>query len=517
MCQNLIWATQQKRKPTRWNIRLIDGEAEQLLGELHLKYDPSPESKRLPFVAEALGGSGGGNLIYVNGAADAEKAANQLFDLVPRESGPLSQEIIDLIELTRRTVHTNYALSRVLERGIAFHYGNMPLILRLGIERLFKLDRLRFLVCTSTLLEGVNLPCRNIFVRGPQKGRGHAMTPSDFWNLAGRAGRWGKEFQGNIVCIDADQANVWKTYGAPRRRARSRIHRTVDQVASEPSKIADFIRAGTPREIAAQSPALEQYVSYAWAYWRQNRSLDGFPAARSISESDAVKVAEQIERADKSLTLPDEVIIRNQGISPIAMQSLFEYFAERGRSLDEYLPAAASSNDAVESYVRIIERINGYLAVNVFGVTNPRRFQLALLIVGWMRGYPLARLISSWIGSLEKRKKPVRLAAEIRSVMSDVENVARFIAPKYIGCYVDVLRAFFAANHHNEYESQLSDISLQLELGASTPTQISLIGLGLTRTTAVEIAGLIANSELDKGGVLVGLQSNAGRRLIYQI
>ena len=28
---------------------------------------------------------------------------------------------------------------------------------------------------------------------------GHPMEPHDFWNLAGRAGRWGDEFQGNII------------------------------------------------------------------------------------------------------------------------------------------------------------------------------------------------------------------------------------------------------------------------------------------------------------------------------
>ena len=37
------------------------------------------------------------------------------------------------------------------------------------------------------------------------------MTEIDFWNLAGRAGRQGKEFQGNIICIDTEHTNVCKT------------------------------------------------------------------------------------------------------------------------------------------------------------------------------------------------------------------------------------------------------------------------------------------------------------------
>jgi replicative superfamily II helicase len=103
-----------------------------------------------------------------------------------------------------------------VETGVAFHFGNMPSLMRQEIERLFRIGKLRFLVCTSTLVEGVNLSCRTIVVRGPRKGMGNPMEPHDFWNLAGRAGRWGDEFQGNIVCLDPDDRRAWPG-GVPSR------------------------------------------------------------------------------------------------------------------------------------------------------------------------------------------------------------------------------------------------------------------------------------------------------------
>jgi len=131
------------------------------------------------------------------------------------------------------------------------------------IERLFRSGKIRLLVCTSTLVEGVNLSCRTIVLRGPQKGRGRPMEAHDFWNLAGRAGRWGNEFQGNIVCIDPNNATAWPN-GVP-ARARYPIRRETDNVVSR-SQLR-FIRQRdtmSARDLAAASQ-LEQVMAYLLA------------------------------------------------------------------------------------------------------------------------------------------------------------------------------------------------------------------------------------------------------------
>ena len=127
----------------------------------------------------------------------------------------------------------------------------MPSLIRLEVERLFRSGKIRFLVCTSTLIEGVNLSCRTIVLRGPRKGIGHPMEAHDFWNLAGRAGRWGDEFQGNIICIDPQNATAWPC-GVP-ERARYPIKRESDAVIELGDSLADYLdrraelRLGRPR------------------------------------------------------------------------------------------------------------------------------------------------------------------------------------------------------------------------------------------------------------------------------
>ncbi|GAG19438.1 unnamed protein product, partial [marine sediment metagenome] len=259
-------------------------------------------------VAFSLGNPKGGNVIYVNGAADAEKTAKQLYDLIGDKHGSSDdKEICDLIELIHKTIHRDYSLGYVLSRGVAFHYGNMPLLIRTEIERLFRNNKIKYLVCTSTLIEGVNMPCQSIFVRGPTKGRGRPMSPSDFWNLAGRAGRWGKEFQGNVVCVDAKRENVWRN-GAPKKRAKFPISRTSDKVLLQSDEFLSFIENYTPRDEARRKPDLEYVFSYVVSSHIRNNGISSAIWAHRFSEELIFTLNDRIAEIVKNLKTPQEVV-----------------------------------------------------------------------------------------------------------------------------------------------------------------------------------------------------------------
>lgn len=197
--QNLLYVSQVPRKIREWQIHLCTVKNTILLGKIVMTDRPTTELHKIVHTAYQISNRGG-CLIYSNGAADAEDTANLLYDLLPeceRDS-----EIEELVKLVQSTIHTQYVLAKVLSKGIAFHYGNMPLLIRNEIERLFSIGKIEYLICTSTLLEGVNLPAKSIIIRKPSRGRGNPLNQNDFWNLAGRAGRLGKEYSGNIFCIE---------------------------------------------------------------------------------------------------------------------------------------------------------------------------------------------------------------------------------------------------------------------------------------------------------------------------
>lgn len=194
--QNLIFVNQVRRKPRRYSLSLVYEGDEREVGEIELPLAPDGVGQKVPLIAAAIGGVSTGNLVFANGPAEAEKFARTIFDALREEPAIESDAVEELVDFSKGVVHERFQLAEFAKRGIAFHYGDMPLVLKAKVEELFKQGEIRYLVCTSTLLEGVNLPCRNLFVRAPRKGQKMHMPMPDFWNLAGRAGRWGTEFQG---------------------------------------------------------------------------------------------------------------------------------------------------------------------------------------------------------------------------------------------------------------------------------------------------------------------------------
>ncbi|WP_262481498.1 helicase-related protein, partial [Campylobacter concisus] len=142
-------------------------------------------------------------LIYCNDPGEAEKRALLLTEKI--NNIDTDDEIIGLINFIKEDIHKDYSIIQCLKKGIAYHYGYMPSSIRAEIERLANIGKLRFVFCTSTLLQGVNLPAKNIIISRPNKGKNQPMNRADFLNLIGRAGRLLYEFQGNIWCIEPNQ------------------------------------------------------------------------------------------------------------------------------------------------------------------------------------------------------------------------------------------------------------------------------------------------------------------------
>lgn len=499
--QNLIWVSQVSLKPLKWNIDLCLGEDLIPLGKFELPYRPTHESKRQPLIAYTLADKSGGNLIYVNGPADAEKTALILKDL-QGDTITKDTEIIELTKLVRKVINKNYSLALTLERGIGFHYGNMPLLIRTEIERLFREGKIRFLVCTSTLMEGVNLPAKSIFIRGPKKGQGKPMGEIDFWNLAGRAGRQGKEFQGNVICIDPNVPKVWKEQ-PPRLRRRYPIRRTIDEVVEKDSvTMLKFIENNTPRNEASARPEIESAFVYFLSEHLRYNSLENSPISSLYDKSFIAQLTNLFKNILDKIEFPKGIIYKNPGISPLAQQDLLNYFKGFDRNLDELIPALPESNDAVENYTHIVGRISKFLSGDPHILNKPH----AILIVNWMRGYTLARIIdNNWKHWKEKGKK--NLPTVIRDTMRDVEEFVRFKFAKYSSCYVDLLRFYFQSIDKPDLIKRLPQLNIWLEFGASQDTQISLMGLGLSRTSAIAVSEFISNDNLSPKECLKWLNS----------
>lgn len=316
------------------------------------------------------------------------------------------------------------------------------------------------------------------------------MSAGDFWNLAGRAGRWGKEFQGNIVCVDAASPRVWPD--PPRKRELQTLHRASDPSLQDVRPLLDYIAAGAPAAQAREEPMLEAVFSLLASRMLTAGTLDGLPA---LAPADVPQLQQAIVGAIETVELPAELLLRHAGIGPLALGRLHAYFRAAPDWRNLLLPAAGDE-DPLQPYMNALAICHEILGAK-FG-NDKWRFVVALLIVDWMRGLPLSVIIGKRVKWARQNRPNFKLPTEIRGTMKDVETVARFQAPKYLGCYLDVLSWHLRSIGEDEAADELPDVSMMLELGVSRTTEVSLMALGLSRTSAVSLSEFITEGDLSR-------------------
>jgi hypothetical protein len=110
------------------------------------------------------------SIVYADAQGQCETIAGILTELAGDELSS-SPELEELSRFIKDHVHPKYSLADTVQKGVGFHYGYIPSLVRKEIERAFDIGSLRFIVCTTTLLKGVNLPARNIFMTRPKVGK----------------------------------------------------------------------------------------------------------------------------------------------------------------------------------------------------------------------------------------------------------------------------------------------------------------------------------------------------------
>ena len=153
-----------------------------------------------------------------------QKLANNLYERV-KDNPPCNMDA--LIRYADRLPTSAILDRQLLLAGIGVHHRDVSQHVRKIVEQAARQGDLRYLVCTSTLLEGVDFSTRTVLMIYPRRGR---TLPSieTLRNLEGRAGRGGVHTSGRLVifCKDFSAANsMLKLF-------RSQLSPTVSQLGS---------------------------------------------------------------------------------------------------------------------------------------------------------------------------------------------------------------------------------------------------------------------------------------------
>jgi len=101
-----------------------------------------------------------------------------------------------------------YEWAQALERGIASHHAGLLPMFKETVEELFQQGLVKLVFATETLAVGINMPARTVILEKLIKWNGEshiAVTPGEYTQLTGRAGRRGIDVEGNAVVLWSEQ------------------------------------------------------------------------------------------------------------------------------------------------------------------------------------------------------------------------------------------------------------------------------------------------------------------------
>lgn len=137
-------------------------------------------------------------LIYCSSPQKANTLAKNLVATGEFEQTGKNQ---DLAQWLRDNYHADWDLPNNLQYGIGVHHGKTPRSIAQKIVQLFNRGDIRVLICTSTLIEGVNTSAKNVVVYDNKIAR-KSLDYFTYSNIKGRSGRMNRHLIGNVYIFN---------------------------------------------------------------------------------------------------------------------------------------------------------------------------------------------------------------------------------------------------------------------------------------------------------------------------
>ena len=154
-------------------------------------------------------------IVFVFSRAGCEHAVHQVVsagvDLTTEAEAARIREVIE-----RRTADIPagdlgvlgfHFWAHALERGVAAHHAGLLPVFKETVEELFSAGLVKVVYATETLALGINMPARTVVLESLRKWNGSAhvtLSPGEYTQLTGRAGRRGIDVEGHAVVLSAD-------------------------------------------------------------------------------------------------------------------------------------------------------------------------------------------------------------------------------------------------------------------------------------------------------------------------
>lgn len=466
------------------------------------------------------------NLVYCNGVSRTIAYATEFVKALQIDNKQCANKNLKKAsKIIGEYIHPDYYLADIIKKGVAYHFGNMPQLIRNLIETLYKNGDIQYIFCTSTLLEGVNMPTQNLFILDNRKHRS-SLKAIDFWNLAGRAGRMSQELQGNVFCVKHEDCD-WsdRTFIKDKRiELTPTIYNRIDRNLK---RIENLIKNNEIKSGSEEEKRILRYIANIICIdTLEPQSGYSSPIIDELIRKNKSELIELAKSKGKDVKVPYSLLNSNESIDVKVQDSVYSHILklhERGEQIK--LPNEIN----YENCRRILEdfyELYKWEDAHIKELNNKNSLRYYAFIMNqWINGISLNQIISDSIKYKAENPSYIRLASGnseifnsdnkehvnilIGDIIRDIEKVIRFYFEKYFNHYFLIVKHILGEGSAGENWATL------LEYGTQNRIVIALQNLGLSRYTASIIYNtclhslVIENNKLkgyDKFGILKGLK-----------
>lgn len=450
----------------------------------------------------------GPTIIYCNGPSECRKTADAIRKEISMEN--MAKDVQEIKMFLARYIHKDYYLIDYIGRGVGYHYGNMPPMIRMVIERLFSGGFINAICCTSTLIEGMNFPAKNIVIYKPKSGPRKPMKDITFWNLSGRAGRLMKDFCGNIYCIDI---NSWGESYTPQLNEGGHLIG---------SSMEDVI-------IKKEKAVMENLRSYANSRKKDNEDVEAavtrfiitevqkgnkefcsrlLERESSISQNSLDDIISLVKEISSNIEIPANIIIKNKMIDPRLQNELYLKLKKLETLTLPCHPTSSEFYDRLEKIISIVD--------NVFKRGYSTKY-LSFLANIWVKEKTLGEIITGQINYFNNKTGEAvdkdQINKIIDNIIRDIGDKLQFEICRDIGCYIDILDYVL---QEKGVRTSFDDLGYFIEMGAYKKTTLTLLNNGLPRTIALIISRRLPD-EIDEFEECKKYMKNNHHELVKEI
>lgn len=355
-------------------------------------------------------------LVYVGNKRGVESKAKRIADQLPQLAD--KSELVDYLETT---FSKDWSLVYCLKKGVAFHHAGIPKFIQTEIIDSFNNGQIKVIVCSPTIIEGVNTAAKQVIIYDAAKGN-DPLTDFDVKNIYGRAGRFMQHFIGRSIALTC----------LPQSQEEKAIEFTLYDNDLDDEELVQVDKEDLKQQNLIKRNALEEALK------NQNIPLE-------------------IVQKNKFIPIENQIFLINS-----LREQLFFY--------DEF---EFTNQPTKEQFEKIIRTIQFFLFTKKY--KEDKSCSLHDLIFN-AKGYVYLNLS---LKQFIEQQNRVTIDAKIRCALNLITNYFEFALPKYLLTFQNLFNFVCAEKGLEDKKIKLDLLIMKLEYGVTEPHEIALKEAGI--------------------------------------